>query len=139
MKVLLILLILSSPNCVIEINQNYYAELEVHNGPTEAEWDLVERVVASEARGECYEGKKAVAQVIYNRCALWNKSIEEVCYAEGQFARPYNGEISESIKQAVRDAYYDCDSLGNATHFSSNGVNWGKEEVAKIGCHTFYR
>lgn len=113
--------------------------VETVDSLSDTDAELVARIVMSEARGECYEGQKAVAQVIYNRASLWSMTIEEVCYAKGQFANPYKGEVTEDVWRAVNDAYYDCDSLYNATHFSSNGVSWGKELVAEIGCHRFYR
>lgn len=105
----------------------------------EADAEMVARLVWMEARGECYEGKKAVAQVVYNRASLWGMSISEVCEQKGQFADWHKGKIDEECYNATIDAFYDCDSLGNATHFSSNGVSWGKEQVAEIGGHKFYR
>lgn len=115
------------------------AEEQVVEGLTDTDAEMVARLVWMEARGECYEGKKAVAQVVYNRASLWGMSISEVCEQKGQFADWHKGAIDEDCYNATIDAYYDCDSLGNATHFSSNGVSWGKEQVAEIGCHKFYR
>ena len=78
---------------------------------------LIERIVMSEARGESCEAQEAVATVILNRLmdGSFGDSIEEVCYAKGQFAAPYEGEISMSVNLAVRNAivYYStyCQDL----------------------------
>jgi hypothetical protein len=68
---------------------------------TEDERTLVERIVASEARGEPIEGIMAVAQCIRDRSQLWGMTVTEVCLAPGQFAAPYQGEISPEVVQAV--------------------------------------
>ena len=66
---------------------------------TEAERDLIERVVMAEAGGESYKGQMLVAQCILNACEIDGirpaKVIKKYVYAKG---RP---EPSESVKQAV--------------------------------------
>ena len=54
---------------------------------TAAEREMIERVVAAEARGESFEGQAAVAEVIYNRCMNRGQSVEEVIWADKQFIR----------------------------------------------------
>ena len=79
-----------------------YLEKGDHVYPlTDEERDLVERVVAAEARGESLEGMMGVAQTIRDRCITRNQSPKEVCLAPYQYAAPYQGEISDMIKDAV--------------------------------------
>lgn len=111
---------------------------------TATERELIERVVAAEARGESYEGQKAVASVIYNRCAMWGMSVHDVLLAKAQFAKPYSGEIPQSVRAAVADVFDN----GNITHEGithfhaiSCAPYWAesKQFVAMIGAHKFYK
>lgn len=106
--------------------------------------DIVERIVASEARGEPYEGMMAVAEVIKTRSESWGQTIKEVCYAPYQFAKPYQGEVSEEVKQAV-SAVFDNGEIvfGEVTHFHADWIAepyWteGKVSRGSIGSHRFY-
>jgi spore germination cell wall hydrolase CwlJ-like protein len=66
---------------------------------TEAERDLVERVVMAESGGESYKGQMLVAQCILNACEIDGirpaKVVKKYVYAK---ARP---EPSDSVKRAV--------------------------------------
>ena len=106
--------------------------------------DYVERVVAAEARGESFEGQAAVAEVILNRAILWDMDVMDVVTAKGQFAAPFQGEISESVKEAVSSVFdYSEFNLNGATHFHADYVNpkWAQEKTVDkvIGSHIFYR
>lgn len=68
--------------------------------------DLVERVVAAEARGESLEGMAAVAQSIRDRAGAWRMSYADVVNQPNQYADPYQGEISQDVKKAV-EAVFD--------------------------------
>ena len=84
---------------------------------TEQEITKIERVVMSEARGESCEGQEAVATVILNRWQsdMFPDTIDAVLDQSGQFADPYDGEISISVHLAVKNAiiYYNtyCQDL----------------------------
>ena len=84
---------------------------------SDQEIELIERIVMSEARGESCEAQEAVATVILNRWqdGSFGETISDVCYASGQFAAPYEGEISMSVNLAVKNAivYYNtyCQDL----------------------------
>lgn len=84
---------------------------------SDEEISLIERIVMSEARGESCEAQEAVATVILNRWqeGSFGDTISDVCYASGQFAAPYQGEISMSVNLAVKNAivYYNtyCQDL----------------------------
>lgn len=80
---------------------------------TEAELELVARVVATESRGEPYEGQCAVAQVIYDRYMLedkrFGKSISEILCRPNQFAKPFKGDLNSYPKTiaAVNAVFVD--------------------------------
>lgn len=112
---------------------------------TDEERDLVERVVAAEARGEGIEGQMAVAQVIMDRAVTRNQSITKVCTAPAQFAEPYMGEISEKTKDAVSFVFDKGDRpFELVTHFYAweliDAPDWTEDKnfVAEIGGHRFY-
>lgn len=110
---------------------------------TSNERDLVERVVAAESRGEDMEGQMAVAQTILDRAELWNMTPAEVVQAPGQYAIPYPGEISDSIKLAVANVFDGGVRVFQepVTHFYT-GIDpfWadGKISRGSIGRHQFY-
>lgn len=111
---------------------------------TAAEREMVERVVAAEARGESFEGQAAVAEVIYNRCMNRGQSVEQVIWADKQFAHPYGGEISQDTKEAVAAVFdYELLSLDGAEYFHADYVlpSWAEdmEKVCQIGGHIFYK
>lgn len=111
---------------------------------TAAEREMVERVVAAEARGESFEGQAAVAEVIYNRCMNRGQSVEQVIWADKQFAYLYGGEISQDTKEAVAAVFdYELLNLDGAEYFHADYVlpSWAEdmEEVCRIGNHIFYK
>lgn len=111
---------------------------------TAEEREMIERVVAAEARGESFEGQAAVAEVIYNRCMNRGQSVEQVIWADKQFAHPYGGEISQDTKEAVAAVFdYELLSLDGAEYFHADYVlpSWAEdmEEVCRIGNHIFYK
>ena len=76
-------------------------EVEPYFPLTDEERELVERVVAAEARGESIECQMAVAQTILDRAVSREQSVIKVCTAKHQFAAPYQGDISEKTQDAV--------------------------------------
>ena len=84
---------------------------------SDQEIELIERIVMSEARGESCECQEAVATVILNcwQDGSFGETISDVCYASGQFAAPWDDEISMSVNLAVKNAivYYNtyCQDL----------------------------
>lgn len=114
---------------------------------SDSERDLVERVVAAEARGESFKGQMAVAQVIRDRCLERNQSPTEVCFSPHQFGKPYMGEISSTTEAAVGFVFEGGYNVLTypVTHFYAHQLidapDWAKEDefVAEIGAHRFYR
>ena len=86
---------------------------------TDEERELVERVVAAEARGESLECMMGVAQTIRDRCILRGQAPEKVCLSPWQYAAPYDGEISDMVKDAVLFTFDIGDSALEypTTHF----------------------
>lgn len=113
---------------------------------TEEERDLVERVVAAEARGESLEGMMGVAQTIRDRCITRNQSPKEVCLAPYQYADPYQGEIKDMVKDAVLFTFDIGDSALEypTTHFYGQELidppDWTYSKTCRgtIGGATFY-
>ena len=93
-------------------------EVEPYFPLIDEERELVERVVAAEARGESIECHMAVAQTILDRAVSREQSIIEVCTAPYQFADPYQGDISEKTQDAVFLVFDNgAKVFDNVTHF----------------------
>ncbi|MBN6889275.1 cell wall hydrolase [Cytobacillus horneckiae] len=77
---------------------------------SENEQDLLARLVHAEAKGEPYEGKIAVAEVVLNRVSddRFPDSVKEVIYQDKQFQPVDNGSINKPAdnesKKAVTEA-----------------------------------
>lgn len=108
------------------------------------ERDLIERVVAAEARGEDLQTQMGVAQTILDRAELWNISITDVVTAPGQYAGPYKGEISDETKLAVMDVFDGGVRVfeDSTTHFHDDSVSpyWtsNKESRGSLGRLEFW-
>ena len=110
------------------------------------ERELVERIVAGEARGESLECQMACAQAIRDRSLEWNKPVADICTAEWQFCEPYQGKITDRTKDAVTFTFdYGIDTLEYpVTHFYAfeliDAPNWtyAKELRGEIGAVRFY-
>ncbi len=106
--------------------------------------DLIERVVAAEARSQSYEGMVGVAQVIRERAECWGFTAREVVTAKNQFAAPFRGEVSDEIKAAVSAVFDDGARVfaENTTHFHATYVNpwWNKCKTYRgtIDAHLFW-
>ena len=93
-------------------------EVEPYFTLTTEERELVERVVAAEARGESIECQMAVAHTIMDRCTTRGQTVTQVCTAPYQFADPYQGDISEKTQDAVRFVFDDgAKVFDKVTHF----------------------
>ncbi|HZH62081.1 MAG TPA: cell wall hydrolase [Metabacillus sp.] len=89
-------------------------KLVIPQNVTNAEMDLLSRLVHAEAKGEPYAGKVAVASVVLNRVdsSLFPNDIKSVIYQKDQgyyaFTPVQNGAINQpadpSAKNAVKEA-----------------------------------
>jgi N-acetylmuramoyl-L-alanine amidase len=112
-------------------------------GPTKEEIDLLERVVMAESGNQPYEGIMATAEVALNRSELWGMSVTEVLTAPHQFTDPHGGEVSDTVKTAVRDTLAGIYVFREpVTHFHNSSVtpDWAKSKTfaGRIGDHLFY-
>ena len=113
------------------------------------------RIIHAEARGESFQGKVAVGNVVLNRMktAGFPNTVKEVVfeYTNGipQFSPVADGSIylnpdEESI-QAAREALSGVQPVGNATYFynptkvPSSWISRTKSYVTTIGDHAFYQ
>lgn len=110
---------------------------------TKAEMKLIARVVYGESRGESFEGKVAVAEVVLNRVesGRFGKSVKRVVNARHQFA--VSSKYNESCMEAVEYAIENRTLPKNTYYFQrANRKYWGKSRSIKryctIGAHTFY-
>lgn len=128
----------------INIKVSNISDTDIELPITEEEFNLIAKVVATEARGESYEGQKLVAQTIKNRSELWDKSIKEVIYAPGQYVIA-NVPVSKDVTDAVYDVFVNKDYVVDEpiTHFCKINIfpSWGKykTEVITEGNHKFYK
>ena len=119
---------------------------------TDAEVDEMCRVMFLECRGESFEGKVAVAEVILNRVLQddWPDTVHEVLSQRGQFstyrriAKAYdvnedNIEVAQGeIHRALMYAYENGRTVlpnEKYVYFDTSGIN-GRNHV-KIGNHYF--
>lgn len=107
-------------------------------------YDLIERVVAAEARGDTLEGMMAVAQTIKDRGDIWEMDYNDVVLQNGQYASPYQGEISDDVKLAVSRVFENGERVCEEpmTHFYAGATPyWAKDKVSRGSCgskaHTF--
>lgn len=139
------------------------------NGFSEDEIKLIAKTIWGEARGESYEGKIAVANVILNRYKLsqstdqkdwWGESISEIILQPYQFSCHNYNDVNKSKIDCLTIAdvqYYEIlkitrnfltknlsDNTGGATHYfayKSTKPIWATNMIKtkRIGNHDFYR
>ena len=140
----------TEPACII-----YEEELEpgeyIIQGPvyiiTDEERELIEKVVAAEARGESIECMMAVSQVIRDRCITREQSVTEVLTAPNQFSAPYDGKVADRIKDAVSFTFDEGHSTFEypVTHFYASHLidppDWTEsmEYLGEIDGVSFFR
>lgn len=127
-------------------------DLNIHD-ISSSEKDLLSRLVEAEAKGESYEGKVAVAEVVLNRVdspefpdTITNVVYEVVGDAYA-FSPVQNGEIkkpaSDEAKSAVEDALSSSEErLNQAVYFYNPEIasdEWirSRQVVKKIDNHVF--
>lgn len=109
---------------------------------------LLSKVVASEARGESYEGQIAVAAVVINRVLdpRFPNTIRDVVYQRNAFSVVNDGSINmdptESASNAAQEALYGLDPTNNSVYFWNPDIatcSWIKRlnPHMRIGNHVF--
>lgn len=115
---------------------------------TQAEIDLLARVIYAEARGENFEGQVAVGAVVLNRLEDSNfpKTIKGVIYQPGAFTAVIDKQIhltpNEEAYRAAETALAGEDPTGGALYYFNPKTatdRWIKSRAVlkQIGNHTF--
>jgi len=116
---------------------------------SDAEYQLLAKLVQVESGYESYEGQLAVANVILNRVAHsgFPNTIRDVIYSGKQFPPAHNGLLdrstpNKSVLKATKDALNGKNNVEGAVYFFnpkySTGSFWNSlTVVATIGNHRF--
>lgn len=107
--------------------------------------DLIERVVMAESGNQPFEGQVAVASCIYNTAVAKGTSPADVVRVKGQYAKPYVGEVTGSVKQAVSVVFDEDRPVEGVMYFYAPAYGysrWHEESlvyVGTIGQHKFFK
>lgn len=115
---------------------------------TEANVNLLARIISAEARGEPYTGQVAVGAVILNRIEhpSFPDTLAGVIYQNGAFTAIVDGQfnepVSDSAYKAARDALNGWDPTGGCIYYynpakTSNAFMHSRPTVTVIGSHRF--
>lgn len=118
------------------------------NGYSQNDIQLMANAVYGEARGEPYVGQVAVASVILNRVnsPSFPNTISGVIFEPRAFTAVADGQIwlkpNETAKKAVIDAINGWDPTGNAIYYfnpdtATSAWIWGRPQIKQIGKHIF--
>lgn len=115
---------------------------------TNANINLLARIISAEARGENYTGQVAVGAVILNRIEhpSFPDSLSSVIYQPGAFTAitdgQFNQPVSDSAYNAARDALNGWDPSGGPIYYynpSKTSNSWirSRPVIKRIGNHLF--
>jgi N-acetylmuramoyl-L-alanine amidase len=122
--------------------------VNVPNGFSQNDLQLMANAVYGEARGEPYIGQVAVAAVIINRVnsASFPNSVAGVIFEPAAFTAVADGQIwltpNETAKKAVLDALNGWDPTGSALYYfnpdtATSAWIWTRPQIKQIGKHIF--
>lgn len=122
--------------------------VNVPQGYSQNDIQLMANAVYGEARGEPYEGQVAVAAVILNRLnsALFPDTVSGVIFEPRAFTAVADGQIwlepNDKAREAVLDAINGWDPSGNALYYfnpdtATSGWIWTRPQIKQIGKHIF--
>ncbi len=115
---------------------------------TDANVNLLARIISAESRGEPYTGQVAVGAVVLNRVQhpSFPDTIAGVIYQKGAFTAVDDGQfwepVSDSAYNAARDALNGWDPTGGAIYYynpkkTSNKWIRSRPVITTIGDHLF--
>ncbi len=115
---------------------------------TQANINLLARIISAEARGEPYTGQVAVGAVILNRIKhpSFPDTLSGVIYQNGAFTAIVDGQFNEPVAdsayKAAKDALNGWDPTGGCVYYynpskTSNAYMHSKPTVMVIGSHRF--
>ncbi|WP_245976777.1 spore cortex-lytic enzyme [Oceanobacillus arenosus] len=122
--------------------------VNVPQGFSQNDIQLMANAVYGEARGEPYEGQVAVAAVILNRVesASFPNTVAGVIFEPRAFTAVADGQIwltpNERAREAVIDAINGWDPSANALYYfnpdtATSGWIWSRPQIKQIGKHIF--
>ena len=122
--------------------------VNVPQGFSQNDIQLMANAVYGEARGEPYEGQVAVAAVILNRVASpsFPNTISGVIFEPRAFTAVADGQIwltpNERAREAVLDAINGWDPSSNAIYYfnpdtATSPWIWTRPQIKQIGKHIF--
>lgn len=122
--------------------------VNVPQGFSQNDIQLMANAVYGEARGEPYEGQVAVAAVILNRVASpsFPNTVSGVIFEPRAFTAVADGQIwltpNERAKEAVLDAINGWDPTSEAIYYfnpdtATSGWIWTRPQIKQIGKHIF--
>ncbi len=117
-------------------------------GASNADYNLLARIISAEARGEPYSGQVAVGAVVLNRVEhpSFPNSVSGVIYQSGAFSCLYDGQfekpVADSAYRAARDALNGMDPSGGAIYYFNPATAtskwiWSRPLITVIGKHRF--
>lgn len=115
---------------------------------TEANINLLARIISAESRGEPYVGQVAVGAVILNRVEhpSFPDSLSGVIYQPGAFTAITDGQINEPVSDsaynAAKDALNGWDPSGGAIYYynparATSKWIFSRPTITVIGSHRF--
>ena len=115
---------------------------------TDANINLLARMISAEGRGESYVGQVAIGAVICNRIEhpSFPDTLAGVIYQNGAFTAindgQFNEPVADSAYSAARDALAGWDPTGGAIYYynpdkTNNRFIYSRPVIAVIGDHRF--
>lgn len=131
-----------------QTNQSNTGAVNVPQGFSQNDIQLMANAVYGEARGEPYEGQVAVAAVILNRVKspTFPNTAAGVIFEPRAFTAVADGQIwltpNDTARRAVLDAINGWDPSGNAEYYfnpdtATSPWIWTRPQIKKIGKHIF--
>ncbi|WP_010095943.1 spore cortex-lytic enzyme [Ornithinibacillus scapharcae] len=122
--------------------------VNVPQGFSQNDINLMANAVYGEARGEPYEGQVAVAAVILNRVEspTFPNTVAGVIFEPRAFTAVADGQIwltpNDKAREAVLDAINGWDPTGEAIYYfnpdtATSSWIWGRPQIKRIGKHIF--
>lgn len=122
--------------------------VNVPNGFSQNDINLMANAVHGESRGEPYIGQVAVAAVILNRVksSSFPNTVAGVIFEPGAFTAVADGQIwltpNETSRKAVLDALNGWDPTGGAIYYfnpntATSAWIWSRPQIKQIGKHIF--
>lgn len=115
---------------------------------TQANINLLARIISAEGRGEPYSGQVAIGAVILNRIEhpSFPDSLSGIIYQDGAFTAIVDGQfnepVSDSAYSAARDSLNGWDPTGGCIYYynpskTSNAWMHSRQTITVIGAHRF--